>query len=447
MRVMKSLRDDIGWVDGYIRRIRPYVWVRTEDDLLIKRPNVATRLNHSGALLLRALLDGASFRQIIKKAGMHRKQELLTFILAVKAYLEGNLDQFSLNPAVQHTPFDMKFSDFPVLSELAVTYRCNLRCRFCYAGCNGTEEMTGKYRELDTKALKELIRIIFEDAKVPSVSFTGGEPMLRPDIFKLVEYAHQLGMRVNLITNGTMITREVARRLKRAGLDSAQVSLEGTTKEVHDPLSGLAGSFEKTVNSIGYLNETGMHVHSNTTLNLLNAEDTPNLPGFVKHRLGLDKFSMNLVIPVGNTLLNRPTVLPYHQAGDWIEKIRLASLSAGVEFMWYSPVPMCMYNTITAGLGNKGCSACDGLLSVAPDGSVLPCASFGEPVGNLLEKPFREIWDSSRCSFIRDKKLAHEHCSSCKDFRICNGACPLYWNAIGFDELECIIEQTKTAVL
>ncbi|MFO7722793.1 MAG: radical SAM protein [Bacteroidales bacterium] len=444
---MKKHDSDIAWIDGYIRRIRPYVWVRTEDNLLIKRPNVATRLNHTGAVLLKALLDGVPFRKVLKRAGSHRKAELLSFMLAVKGYLEGNLDQFTLNPAVEHAPFEMNFSVFPVLSELAITYRCNLKCRFCYAGCNGIDEMTGKYPELSTLELKRLIRVIFEEARVPSISFTGGEPMLRSDLCELVACASRLGMRVNLITNGTLVTSEKAIKLREAGLDSAQVSIEGTHQALHEALTGVPGSFGRTLRGIDALQDTGIHVHTNTTLNAINAEDALNLPDFVKTRFGFNKFSMNLVIPVGNTTLNRETVIPYHQAGEWIEKIRDAAATAGVEFMWYSPVPMCMYNTITAGLGNKGCSACDGLLSVAPDGSVLPCASFDEAVGNLLRDLFREIWESARCTFLREKGLAHPHCTNCKDFRICNGACPLYWEAMGCEELERLIEQTNTVTI
>ncbi len=96
---------------------------------------------------------------------------------------------------------------------------------------------------------------------------------------------------------------------------------------------------------------------------------------------------------------------------------------------------MCLLNPITAGLGNKGCSACDGLISVGANGDVLPCASYDESVGNLLEEDLQELWQSKRATLFREKFLAHPACRECQDFQLCNGACPLYWRQLGFDEL------------
>ena len=127
--------------------------------------------------------------------------------------------------------------------------------------------------------------------------------------------------------------------------------------------------------------------------------------------------------------------MPYRDTGAHLERILAASRAAGVEFMWYSPVPMCMFNSITHGLGNKGCSACDGLLSVGANGDVLPCASYNDSVGNLRRQDFADIWQSEKAAMYRDKLLAHPDCQQCEHFAICNGACPLYWRKMGFHEL------------
>jgi radical SAM protein with 4Fe4S-binding SPASM domain len=104
--------------------------------------------------------------------------------------------------------------------------------------------------------------------------------------------------------------------------------------------------------------------------------------------------------------------------------------------MWYSPTPLCIFNPIIRGLGNKGCAACDGLLSVDSSGDVLPCSSFADPVGNILEQDFREIWDSPRARSYRHKELAHPVCQKCDNLNACHGACPLYWRHFGYGELE-----------
>jgi radical SAM protein with 4Fe4S-binding SPASM domain len=106
--------------------------------------------------------------------------------------------------------------------------------------------------------------------------------------------------------------------------------------------------------------------------------------------------------------------------------------------MWYAPTPYCIFNPIAEGLGNKSCAACDGLLSVAPDGSVLPCSSYNEAVGNLLETPFREIWNGKQACFFRKKDFLPEDCRDCEHMDICSGACPLYWNTEGLDELKLV---------
>jgi len=153
--------------------------------------------------------------------------------------------------------------------------------------------------------------------------------------------------------------------------------------------------------------------------------------------LGLERFSMNLVIPSGAAGLNEDILVRYEQVAPVIERVIEKSLGEGVEFMWYSPTPLCMFNPIVHGLGNKGCSACDGLLSVDCNGDVLPCSSWPEPVGNLLKTGFTEIWDSKQAAACRMKSFAHQGCRLCDSFAVCHGACPLYWRHFGFSELEC----------
>ncbi len=429
---------ELAWVDEFIDNVKPYIFVRTEDNMLIKRPNQATKINSSGAQILKYLLDGGNIADLIKKVGEDKLPEIQNFMLALKQNLEGDLDEFSLNPAVEKERFGLGFSKLPVLSELAFTYKCNLKCQFCYAGCNCTTNPTGSDKELSLAEFKQIIHTIYTEAKVPSISFTGGEPTLRPEILiACTRYAKELGMRVNLITNGTLIDQAYAEKLVNAGLDSVQVSIEGTTPSTHDILVHHKGAFEKSIKTVRIFKKLGIHVHTNTTLNKKNAEDCIRLPEFVKE-LQLDRFSMNLVIPTGSSVFNDGLVINYSEVGNIIKQIQKKSIEQGVEFMWYSPVPLCMFNTITNDLGNKGCAACDGLLSIAPNGDVLPCSSYDQAVGNLIESDFSKVWEGKNAKYFREKKFAHELCSSCDSLAACNGACPLYWRSLGYQELEDI---------
>ena len=428
---------DLGWVDEFIGNVAPYIFVRTEDNILIKRPNQAQKLNAQGARILRHLLDGGSVVEIVRglKGDQQRLAELALFLHGVRGFLEGNIDTDSGHPGVEVEPFDRHFSELPILSEVAITYKCNLRCTFCYAGCNCTTQPVEDGRVMNFREICTVLDRLWHQGKVPSVSFTGGEPTLHKQLPELIEHAKGLGMRVNLITNGTRVDAAMAKRLAGAGLDSAQVSLEGVTPEMHDLVTRGQGSFRKTVAAVEHLKRAGIRVHTNSTITRTNLHEMPKMPAFVQEVLGNERFSMNLLVPTGSAVVHPDVVVRYREIGPWLKRIKAEADAREVEFLWYSPTPMCLFNPIVEGLGNHGCSACDGLISVAPNGSVIPCASYDDEVGNLLEKDLEQIWKGDRARGYRDKVLAHPQCRNCEQFDICNGACPLYWREIGFDEL------------
>jgi radical SAM protein with 4Fe4S-binding SPASM domain len=268
------------------------------------------------------------------------------------------------------------------------------------------------------------------------VSFTGGEPTLEKHLPAYISHAKKRGMRVNLITNGTLITPVLAARLSDSGLDSAQVSLEGVSPGVHDTITRVNGSFVKSAAAVRHLIDRGITTHTNTTLTRINMAECRKLPAFVKNELGCSRFSMNLMIPAGSGAVNNNLAVRYEELGPFIREMIAVSADAGVEFMWYSPVPMCLFNTISHGLGNRGCAACDGLLSVSPSGEVLPCSSCDDGVGNILSQSFESLWNSPKARYYHTKEFAHHRCRLCENFALCNGGCPLYWKQNGYAELD-----------
>ncbi len=428
---------DLAWVEAWVSRVRDYVFVRREDRVFIKRPNQAFKMNAEGVDLMARLLGGESLDSILAphRGRLEVWQHVERFLLDLRAMLKTGLDDTYESPAVDKIPFEMEFSPYPVLSEVAVTYRCNAACTFCYAGCNCTVNPVGSDDEMTLEEICRVLDKIREQAKVPSVSFTGGEATLRPDLPDMVRHARSIGMRVNLITNGMKGTPALAATLAEAGLHSAQVSLEGTTADVHEAITRVPTGFRRAVEAVHNFKAAGLHVHTNTTITKTNLADILHMPRFVKRELGLEAFSMNLVIPTGSAALNEKLSVSYRDLGPVLERILAASAAEGVEFKWYSPTPMCMFNPILHGLGNKGCSACDGLVSVGADGQVLPCASYDEPVGDLLTRDFDDIWHAPEATAFREKSKAHAICRQCEHFHICHGACPLYWRQVGYQEL------------
>ncbi|MFX1266067.1 MAG: PqqD family peptide modification chaperone, partial [Promethearchaeota archaeon] len=217
-----------------MEEVKEFFFVRPEDNLLILRPNKVMHLNETGMTMLKMLLDGTSTRDVVghfvENFGASKQvvlNDLAAFVDDLRNMTIGNLNIYSYKTA-KIVPFGTGEIRYPVLSEIALTYRCNNKCRFCYAYAPYRES-----REMNTTEVKRVIDMIVDDAHVPSLSFTGGEPTLRDDLFELIAYARGKGLRVNLITNGRRCAdNDYVQRLVEAGLNSAQVSIEGPTADV-----------------------------------------------------------------------------------------------------------------------------------------------------------------------------------------------------------------------
>jgi radical SAM protein with 4Fe4S-binding SPASM domain len=436
---MPNASVELDWVDAFVEKIRPYVHVRLTDRVLIQLPNQAFKLNRTGARVLHHIFQGGSIRDILEARSFDKDlpAQLHSFFTDLSRTLDSALCDAYRSPSLERVSFDLGYIALPVLSEVALTWRCNIKCQFCYASCTciGESGEESSKEELSTKEFKKVLDIIRHDAEVPSVSFTGGEPVLRDDLSDLVSYASRsLKMRVNLITNGTLISDRIAKTLKRAGLASAQVSIESPDPDIHDHIVGIKNAFQASVSGLQALKNAGVPVHPHATLCRLNQQTLPQMARFAQS-LGVDRFSLNMIIPAGRGE-TADLAIKYIEIEKLVLAIKAAAEEAGIRFMWYSPTPICLFNPVSHQLGNKGCSACEGLLSVDPYGRVLPCSSWKEPVGDLLQDGFQAVWFGKQGRSLREKRAAHPGCRECEDFALCHGACPLYFKVHGYAELE-----------
>lgn len=431
--------EDLKWIPRFMEEVRDYFFSRPEDNLLILRPNKVMHLNRTGMLMLKMLLEGGSPENVVnyftENHGAEKQQvlnDLAAFVDDLQNMVSGNQNVYTYRTA-KIVPFGTGEIKYPVLSEIAVTYRCNNKCRFCYAYSPFRES-----GEMTTEDVKRVIDIIADDAHVPSLSFTGGEPTLRDDLFELIKHGREKGLRVNLITNGRRCAdKAFAARLVEAGLNSSQVSIEGADAETHDHIVGTPGAFEQTVEGIKNLRKTDIYTHCNTTICRPNVDNLEKLVDFHADELGLTYFSMNMVIYTGTAAKLRDELqIKYTEIGDIVRKVKKRASKKGVQFVWYAPTPVCVFNPIAHGLGAKSCACCDGLLSVDAEGRLLPCSSFSEPVGDLLHDGFEKVWYNRASRFWRAKDYAPEGCKACEYFNYCFGGCPLYWDVHGFEEIE-----------
>jgi radical SAM protein with 4Fe4S-binding SPASM domain len=446
---------DLAWIDGFFREVRDHVFVRSEDGVLILPPNQVFRLNEGGLRIVGHLLSGRPIAKLPGIADGDRARDVLEFSRDLKDFTQGDSSGLDARASVEQVPYTFDFTRLPILGEIAVTYACNNACRFCYAGCGHGAAPDGTAASAPPMTLSEAKRVIDifkRDAQIPFFSFTGGEPLMRRDLEPMIRHARRLGLEVNLVTNGTLADAARARSLARAGLRTAQVSVEAPDPQTHDDLTASPGSFDRTLAGIRNLQAAGISVQTNTTVTALNAHLAPRMPGFLKS-LGVARFAMNLYIPSGGAVArpgggavarpwggaadpqDDPLFFPYSRIGPVIDAVRAAARSEGLVFFWYSPTPHCLYNPIARGLGNKSCAAMDGLLSVSPSGDVLPCSSYPQPMGSLLRDGFRAIWFSPGARHFKQKEYAPAQCAGCESFRACQAACPLYWSRAGTAEI------------
>ena len=157
------------------------------------------------------------------------------------------------------------------------TKTCNLRCRHCYMESDG-----GRYDELSTDEAKKFIDDL-ADFKVPVLLFSGGEPLIRSDFFELAEYAASKGIRPTLSTNGTLIDRSVARRIKEIGVGYVGISLDGLS-DVNDKFRGVEGAYERAMHGIENCVAVGQRVGLRFTINRHNYEELDRIFDFIEEK-------------------------------------------------------------------------------------------------------------------------------------------------------------------
>ena len=433
------------FASSFVESTREYVFIRPEDNLLILRPNRVQYLNRTATDMLHILYNQRPVnvsRLVAQMSVRYRVPEAqivrdLDRLLRSLALILDN--KASCAPAVKSTPFGSHRRKYPVLSEIALTYRCQNRCFFCYASA---PDHGRTVPEMSTAEVKVVLDKIVDQARVPTVSFTGGEPTLRADLVELIGYARERGLRTNLITNGIRCADEAyVARLAEAGLHSAQVSVEAGDATTHDAVVANPGAFERTIQGVRNLKAADIHTHTNTTINARNRQALAALIDLLAE-MGQEYLSMNMVIRTGDAV-GVPDV-SYDQIGEIVLPLKERAEERGMRFVWYSPVPYCLFNPVAHGLGSQSCSAAEGLLSIAPDGQVLPCSSFEQGIGNLVREDFDIIWNRRTARYWRNKEFLPPGCKGCEMVEICCGACPLYWDEQGsFSEIAPYLKDTS----
>lgn len=329
----------------------------------------------------------------------------------------------------------------PFLIVWDFTKRCNLKCKHCYQAAEAREMPD----ELTTEEAKRVIDE-FEEAGVVAIAFSGGEPLLRRDFFELARYASGRGFYVSVASNGTLITGEMARKIKRAGVDYVEVSLDGFEK-THDRFRGIPGVWKRTCRGIRNCVEVGLDTCVATTVTKWNLKEIPELIEFVENELKAKKIMFFNFIPTrrGRDIVKqdispqeREELLKFLYSKLTDKKCKLRVLSTAPqysrvarEFAKGPAVATHFTNkkairllsgrtkTLTEFIGGCGCGRLYAALE--PNGDVYPCVFMPIKIGNIREQKLRDIWDNSEVlKKLRDRDKL-KGCGTCPDKYICGG--------------------------
>jgi radical SAM protein with 4Fe4S-binding SPASM domain len=383
----------------------------------------------------------------------------------------------------------------PRLIFWEVTKGCNLRCIHCRATAT---ELSSPLDLPTTKALNLLEQV--SQYALPILVLSGGEPLFRADIFQLARYATERGLRVALATNGTLVSKEVARKIVDSGVRRVSISLDGANAATHDAFRGIPGAFAAALRGFHNLKELGMSLQINTTIARHNARELPAVLELARS-IGADALHTFLLVPVGCGVdIAAEQMVPpdeYEQILNWfydrsqeggielkatcaphyfrvVRQRRAAERRAATaaaesappdaakqDSSAIGPTEMTMPGSTGMALHppaagavkghpggmnamTKGCLAGTGVCFISHQGEVYPCGYLPVLAGDLRRQSFAEIWENAAVfEALRDTNNLKGKCGYCEFRNICMGCRARAYAATG-DYLEeepfCVYE-------
>ena len=394
----------------------------------------------------------------------------------------------------------------PRLIFWEVTKGCNLRCIHCRATATELSSPT----DLPTRSAFEIIDQISAAAN-PILVLSGGEPLYRSDIFQLARYATDKRLRVALATNGTLVTKDVARMIVDAGVRRVSISLDGADSTTDDTFRGIPGAFDAAVHGLRNLKELGMSVQINMTIARHNAHQLPSVLELARN-LGADALHTFLLVPVGCGVdIAAEQMVPpaeYERMLNWfydqslvggielkatcaphyfrVARQRRAADRRAAEAAARVAPPEVPISSVTTAIGptdmtmpgstgiaikpqgvgqpighrgghpsdlnamTKGCLAGTGVCFISHEGEVYPCGYLPVIAGDLRKQSFVDIWENSTVFHeLRDAGNLKGKCGCCEFRNVCMGCRARAYAATGdfMDEEPFCVYQPRTKSL
>jgi len=313
-----------------------------------------------------------------------------------------------------------------------ITSKCNLKCVHCRSS-SGIHSSVGNFTLEKSKAFVDHITSFAS----PVVVLTGGEPLMRDDVFDIAKYGTDKGLRMAMATNGLLVDDKVCENIKSSGIRIVSLSMDGATADVHDDFRQAKGSFQGVLNAAEYFNKHGIKFIINSSFTKRNQSQIADCYKLAKE-LGAHAWYMFLIVPTGRgeeimkELVSKEDydgILEWHYEVEREEDEMLVRPTCAPQYyrIWGQKSEEEGKDKNRRNLsfgtgGGKGCIAAQSICFVNSDGDVYPCSYFPLSAGNVFEQDLKDIWENSKLfKDMRDFKSYEGKCGVCKYLGVCGG--------------------------
>jgi len=302
-----------------------------------------------------------------------------------------------------------------------VTRSCNLSCAHCRASAK-----SGPYPDELTRS--EIFKVIDEIVSFahPVVILTGGEPLLRKDIFEIAEYGKSKGLVMVMAPNGTLLNDENVRKIINSGIKRISVSLDGPDALTHDTLRNVSGAFKSATEGIECAKRAGLEFQINSTITKKNVKFLPEIMKLTK-ALGAVAHHIFLLVPTGRAKEMASEELTAVEYENVLKSLAEAKKASALEIKitcapHFNRILTQEYPDLALNLRGRGCMAGVSFCFISHKGELQPCGYLDIPCGNLRDSGFKKSWfESEVFNDLRDWSKYKGKCGICKFRTVCGG--------------------------
>lgn len=305
----------------------------------------------------------------------------------------------------------------PYCVSWLITNRCNMACQHCYPS-SGKEVCLELTPHEAKRALKNVLSI-----RPKIIFFSGGEPFLREDLFKLCQVTKDSGVKILICTNGSLLNKERIKKIREIGIEGIIVSLDSPNEEENDKFRGFKGAYKRAMRTIALCKAWGVDVSLETTVMRLNFNKIEEVVDLAE-RLGVKRITFKRFRPIGRGRKHKGRLLLTPRENFATLKIiyqKSKELGNKLEIKVHDP----LYSLI---LANKediaagfpmGCMAGVFWAGITPNGDILPCPLLNIKIGNIKDESLKKVWEKS--VVIRKLQERRKNCRFCRYIEVCGG--------------------------